>query len=192
MAERGTPLLGIFVGGRSRRMGGQPKGRLPSPTTGAPLIVALAHAGRAAGLEPVLVGDASPYADLVPDVPRLADDPPGVGPLGGLSALLAHAGEGRAVAVACDMPHVTAEVLADLWAQPAAPVVAARRTPDGPWEPLLARYDAPSVAPFLRQILATGERSFQGLLGRLQVHPWVPTGEAARTLEDWDRPEDVG
>jgi molybdopterin-guanine dinucleotide biosynthesis protein A len=90
------------------------------------------------------------------------------------------------------MPYVTAAVLGDLWAQPAAPVVAARRTPDGPWEPLLARYQAPDVAPVLRQALAAGERSFQALLARLEVHPWVPAGEAARALDDWDRPEDVG
>lgn len=186
-------ILGIFVGGRSRRMGGQPKGRLPSPSTGEPLVVALATAGRAAGLTPVLVGDASAYVDLLVDVPRVPDDPSGVGPLGGLAALLDHVGEGYAVAVACDMPRVTAHVLQRVLLHPAsAPVVAPRRAPDAPLEPLLARYDAAAVAPVLAHALAEGVRSFQALFARLHVAV-LPTDDAlAEALVDWDHPDDMG
>jgi molybdenum cofactor guanylyltransferase len=188
-----SPVLGIFVGGRSRRMGGQPKGRLPSPTTGEPLVVALVRAGRGAGLTPVLVGDAAPYADLVPEVPRLADDPPGLGPLGGLAALLAHAAGGVAVAVACDMPHVTAGVLARLVAHPGdAPVVAPRRGADAPYEPMLARYAAAAVGPVLADALAQGVRSFQQLFRLLEVETLPLDGPLSRALEDWDHPRDMG
>ena len=77
--------LGLFVGGRSSRMG-RPKGRLRF--RGRTLLEHAAQRAHEVGLQPVLVGDASPYADLLAGVPRLADDPSGVGPLGGLRALL--------------------------------------------------------------------------------------------------------
>lgn len=174
-------------------MGGRPKGRLPAPDTGEPLVGKLARLGREAGLEPVLVGDAGAYDDLLPGVARLADEPPGVGPLGGLSALLHRAGGRRAVAVACDMPHVTAAVLRRLATCSAdTPVVAVRRSSDAPWEPLLARYDAPGVRPVLDAALAGGERSFQALFGRLEVHALEPDPELERALADWDAPQDMG
>jgi molybdenum cofactor guanylyltransferase len=185
--------LGIFVGGRSRRMGGRPKGRLTSPASGEPLVVALVREGRAAGLVPVLVGDASSYADLVPDAPRIEDDPSGVGPLGGLAALLAHAREGHVVTVACDMPHVTAPVLRRIADHPSdAAVVAPRRGPDAPFEPMLARYQVSTVAPVLAEALGEGVRSFQALLARLPVEAVPANGDLAAALEDWDHPEDVG
>ncbi|MFW6051958.1 MAG: NTP transferase domain-containing protein, partial [Myxococcota bacterium] len=98
-----------------------------------------------------------------------------------------------AVAVACDMPHVTVEVLRRLVAAPGeAAVVAPRRGPDAPWEPLLARYDSPRVRPVLAQALARGERSFQALLGRLPVQALPPDPALERALEDWDAPDDLG
>lgn len=186
------PILGVFVGGRSVRMGGRPKGRLPAPDTGEPIVERLVRVGREAGLAPVLVGDAAPYADLAPGVLRLADDPAGVGPLGGLAALLRHAGARPAVAVACDMPHVTAAVLRRVAeASATEPVVAARRGPDAPWEPMLARYDSARVLPALEAALAAGERSFQALLGSLPVHA-LPTDAAIEAaLADWDVPDDL-
>lgn len=182
--------MGIFVGGRSRRMGA-PKGRLPAPATGAALIDALVEVARAVGLSPVLVGDATPYADLARGVPRLADDPPGIGPLGGLRALLAHA-PGTAVAVACDMPSVSAAALKELLEHPsAAPVVAARRGPRAPWEPLFARYDAPRVRAPLDRAVSAGTRSFQRFLAGVEVDPLPMTPAIERALVDWDRPEDI-
>jgi molybdopterin-guanine dinucleotide biosynthesis protein A len=184
-------LLGVFVGGSSSRMGGHPKGRLAAPDTGEPLVERLVRLGREAGLEPVLVGDAAGYGDLAPDTARIADDPPGVGPLGGLSALLDHAGERHAVAVACDMPHVTARALAELAAHPAdEPVVAVRKGPDAPWEPLLARYHAPRVRPAVQRALARGVRSFQKVLGELEVHAVRPDELGPSVADDWDTPDD--
>ena len=106
--------LGVFVGGRSSRMGGQPKGLLSVPGGDEPLVLHALRAGVHAGLSAAwLVGDLAAY-----DAPvhvaqaawpryllgRLTDDPPGVGPLGGLRALLAAASEHRfehVVVVAC-------------------------------------------------------------------------------------------
>jgi molybdopterin-guanine dinucleotide biosynthesis protein A len=84
-------IAGIFVGGASTRMRGQPKGRLLARDTGEPLIVRSARLLRLARLTPVLVGEARAYDDLLPDVPRIADAPQGVGPLGGLAGLFAFA-----------------------------------------------------------------------------------------------------
>jgi molybdopterin-guanine dinucleotide biosynthesis protein A len=109
------------------------------------------------------------------------DDPPGVGPVGGLVALLR---EGPAVVVACDMPFVTDALLRRLVAAPVqAPIVAPRR--DGRWEPLFARYDV-SVLPFARSRIAHGQLGLQGLLDEggaaelpMEANEWAE-------LADWD------
>jgi len=184
-------VLGLFVGGASRRMG-EPKGRLKAPGSEAPLVEHLVGVGRAAGLPVVLVGEASAYADLVPDVPRLPDDPAGIGPLGGLLALLDRAAPGRAVTVACDMPFVTAAVLERIVAHPStAGVLAPRRPAEGPWEPMLARWDAAQVGARARAGVERGVRSFQALLGILDVDELPLDADLRHALTDWDTPEDV-
>ncbi len=188
-------LLGIFVGGASRRMG-SPKGLLAAPPRaglpGETLVERLARAGAAAGLDVALVGAAEPYAALLPGVPRIPDAPPGVGPLGGLAGLLGGAGDRTVITIACDMPHVSSEVLRALAAHPAgAPVVAPRRAPDAPFEPMLARWDAPRVRPALAGALGRGVRSFQQLLAGLDVAVFPVDPAVARALVDWDAPEDV-
>ncbi len=188
------PLLGVFVGGASRRMGGAPKGLLTSPEPGATetLVERLARVGAEAGLEVCLVGEASAYAGVLPGVPRLPDEPPGIGPLSGLAALLAHAGARPALTVGCDMPFVDAAVLRKLVSFPSvAPVVAPRRGEAAPYEPMLARWAPPRVLPALTSAIGRGVRSFQGLLAGLEVDP-LPVDEAvARALVDWDTPDDL-
>ena len=103
---------GIFVGGKSTRMGGKPKGLLHAPGTQTPLVVRLASLATSVGLEPVFVGktDAA-YRSLLPDL-RSIDDAPGVeGPLAGLAALLHDAGAARVIALACDLPFVEGRLL---------------------------------------------------------------------------------
>src|SRR5947207_2157679 len=98
-------VLGIFVGGRSLRFGGRPKGLLPVPGPGGPIVRHLADLGASLGMSCVLVGDGPAVEDyravLPSSVGQLSDEPAGVGPLGGLAALLAHAGARPAVALAC-------------------------------------------------------------------------------------------
>ena len=187
-------LLAIFVGGKSSRMGGRPKGLLRAGNA-RPILEVLVSEGRTAGLEPALIGEASAYAGLASGVPRIADDPAAAGPLGGLRAALRHAegvGCGTVVAVACDMPHVTASVLEQLARHPSnAPVLAPRRGPKAPWEPMLARYDVRRIRGVLDEAIERGVRSFQQLFSDIEVAPWPPTEEVVRALEDWDTPEDV-
>jgi len=182
-------LLGIFVGGRSRRMG-VPKGRLPAPGSNELLVERLAGVGRALDLDPVLVGDATPYADVLIDVPRLTDEPAGIGPLGGLASLLARAGPSTAITVACDMPHLDAAALEVLLAAPAAAVLAPRDA-QGRWQPFFARWRAPSVRPLVAAAIAADVRSFQRLLARLQPTELPRDPALERALVDWDSPEDV-
>ncbi len=177
-----SAVLGVFVGGRSTRMGGHPKGLLAAPDTGEALVVRAVRLARELGATPVLVGDAHAYDLVRCDVSVVCDDPPGVGPLGGLCGLLAFA-------LACDMPFVTLDDLRALAvAHPGAACVAARRSDDAPWEPFFARYDAPRVLPVVRAAIAAGDRSLQRVMERAGAQSLA---RDARALDDWDTPDDV-
>lgn len=171
-------------------MGGRPKGLLPAPDGSGPLVVRSARLVAGLGFPLVLVGDASAYAALLPGAAAIADEPAGVGPIGGLAALLREAGGAPAIALACDMPRVAAADLALLASfAPGAAVCAGRRGDDAPWEPLFARYDPARVLPLAREAIARGELSLQALLGRAGVVR-APLASAA-ALDDWDEPADI-
>jgi molybdopterin-guanine dinucleotide biosynthesis protein A len=183
-------LIGIFVGGRSSRMG-RPKGLLAAPDSGEPLLVRSCRLARSVGLSPCLVGAAQPYAALVPELTRVSDAPPRIGPLGGLCALLQAAHGQPVLALACDLPHISARLLERLAQTPSDAAVLAPRGAAGLWEPLCACYDAARVATPLQIAIAAGVRSFQRLFAQLEVAD-LPLEEAERrALEDWDSPEDM-
>lgn len=189
-----APVLGLFAGGKARRMGGAPKGLLPTPGSGEPIAARVVRIAGEVGLEVVVVG-AAPDQALPPSaaaLPRLGDDPEGVGPLGGLSALLAYAAERPAIAIACDMPYVSAALLDKLARTPSdAAVLAARDHGSGKWQPLFARYASALVRPVLATTIAEGARSFQLLLRRVSCQELaLDAGEHAE-LRDWDSPEDI-
>jgi molybdopterin-guanine dinucleotide biosynthesis protein A len=183
--------LGIFVGGAGTRMGGVAKGLLRTKESGEALAARLVGIAHTLGLRPVLVGRAEAYAELLPDVPVLADEPVGIGPLGGLNALLRAYPTQRVMAVACDMPRVSALLLRRLAADPSQAAVLAPRNGEGLWEPLCARYDAPQVLPELARALDQGVRSFQRLFAQLAVEELKIADDAQHELVDWDTPEDV-
>src|SRR5690348_13005990 len=111
---------GIFVGGRGSRMGGLAKGMLTTES-GETLVARWQRLFAALGMNAVLVGRHDAYGAI--GVTAIADDPPGIGPLGGLVALLKIAGKGHAIAVACDMPFVSLELLQKLATHPStAPI----------------------------------------------------------------------
>jgi molybdopterin-guanine dinucleotide biosynthesis protein A len=173
-------------------MGGRPKGLLPAPDTAQPLVARLAELARAAGLEAVLVGEASAYQSALPGLEVLADQPAGVGPLGGLGALLTRAGDRPALVLACDLPYLTRPVLERLASQPStAAVLAPRASPEAPWEALLARYDPAQVRGPLEAGLAAGVRSFQVLFSRLTIELFVLNPDEHVALSDWDSPADL-
>jgi molybdopterin-guanine dinucleotide biosynthesis protein A len=182
-----TAVAGIFVGGSSRRMGGVPKGLLHAPD-GRTLVERTCSMLAVAGAsEVVLVGAQAAYAYL--GLPMLEDRPPRIGPLGGLVALLERAGEGHALAIACDMPFVSTDIFEQLLAAHDAPVVAPRQ--GGRWEPLCARYSAPSVLPIARRRAQGIRHSLQGLLDEACAAEIALTDEDLRRLRDWDTLADV-
>ena len=179
-------LAGIFVGGQARRMGGIAKGLL-TVGAGETLVARWRRLFAELGWPSVLVGRHDAYADT--NVESIADNPSGIGPLGGLAALLVRAGEGRAIAVACDMPFVSVELLGKLASYPSpAPVVAART--GSLWEPLFARYDAARVLPSAEKRIRSGEHGLQGLLDAVAAEALPLEPAEIAMLRDWDRPED--
>jgi molybdopterin-guanine dinucleotide biosynthesis protein A len=173
-------------------MGGKPKGLLPAPDSGEPLVVRSARLARAAGLSPCLVGAAKAYQPLLPELEVVADSAAGIGPLGGLLGLLRSAGDAPVLALACDMPYVTQALLARLAeAEPRGDVLATRGE-NGLWQPLCARYEGERVRAPLERAIAAGVRSFQRLFAQLQLDELPLSPEERAALVDWDRPEDVG
>ena len=185
--------LAIFVGGASSRMGGEPKGLLNTESEGVEESIVHRHLRHASALDlyPVFVGAAEPYALQFTDIRVIADDPEGVGPLGGLSGVLKAAGDAQVLALACDMPYVTTTLLSRLITSASHAAVLATRSLEGRWDPLCARYDPARVLPVLQTALSQGVHSFQRLYGLLPVTE-LELAEAERAqLHDWDTPEDI-
>lgn len=174
-------------------MGGVVKGNLPGPG-GERLLERLIGECKNAlpSAPPVLIGDARAHADLGLRV--LADAPGGVGPLGGLRALLCHAkdsGAWGAVALACDLPYLSARLIERLATEsPEAFLLAPRE--GALWHTLVARYSVLSL-PAVDATLAAGERALQRVVGRLGEHarPLALTPAELDELRDWDTPDDV-
>jgi molybdopterin-guanine dinucleotide biosynthesis protein A len=200
-------VAGIFVGGRARRMGGRPKGLLRAPS-GETLVARWRRLLSDVGVPCVLVGagaggDGSPRAPSAyasEGLDALDDDPPNVGPLGGLVALLEHAGDRWALAVACDMPFVSEALLAQLVASgagasgvpgPRAVVDAVAPHVDGRWEPFFALYRAERVLPVARTHASSPARSLGALLDAVHARPFALGRDELRELRDWDTPEDI-
>ena len=197
---RGARLIaGVFVGGSSRRMGGRPKGWLLAPREGAGSRVSILERTVALAQEQcqevVLVGRAEAYSAV--GVPAI-DDAVTVtscggdegGPLAGLVALLEHAAGGGTLALACDMPYLTREMLARLAAfEPGAVAVAPRE--DGVWSPLFARYDSARVLGSARAKLQAGDRSLRAVLDAVGARELPLSRDEQRALRDWDSPEDI-
>ncbi len=185
-SKRGV-IAGVFVGGAGVRMGGCAKGLLEAPGGGTLVDRWRALLG-AVGVDRVfLVGRHQAYASV--DLEAIGDDPAGIGPIGGLAALLERAGPGQALALGCDMPFVSSALVARLLGWADAPVVAPRRA--GVWEPLCARYHAARVLPLVRRRIAEGQHALQPLLQEAGALELPLAGSEAEELRDWDTREDV-
>jgi molybdopterin-guanine dinucleotide biosynthesis protein A len=179
-----TVVAGIFVGGASKRMGGRPKGLLVAPS-GETIVARWMRMFGALEVPCVLVGRQAAYDEL--GIETLTDDPPGIGPLGGLISLFSRAGAGSAIAVGCDMPFVSQKLLERLVEfSMGAPAVAARRT--DVWEPLFARYEAPPALAAARAAAAAGRHALFGVLDALGAEALPMSPEELDELRDWDEP----
>lgn len=183
-----TPALaGILVGGAGTRLGRLAKG-LMRTADGTTIVEHLSATLERLGLTVVLVGAGEAYEGLGMEV--VADQPPGIGPLGGLVALFGRAGDAPVLALACDMPFVSSALIERLLAASReVPIVAPRR--DGRWEPLCARYDAARVLPAALALSRSGNHSLQRLLDDAGAAELPLAPNEASELHDWDTPEDV-
>jgi molybdopterin-guanine dinucleotide biosynthesis protein A len=168
-------IAAVMAGGRGRRMGG---GKPLAPFGGEPLIARPIAAARAAGLEPVVFakrGFTLPgvRVEFEPDEPTH--------PLCGLVTALQH---GPVVALACDQPWLTGELLAALAAAPglSLPVV------DGQIEPFPGRYEPD---PALHEALAR-EAPLRATLAALRPAPFdlEPFG-GAHVVASVNTPEEL-
>jgi molybdopterin-guanine dinucleotide biosynthesis protein A len=161
-------LGAVLTGGRSTRMG---RDKAFIELDGTPLVLRVAKALVGSGIERVVSvgGDVEALRALGLEA---VDDPrQGDGPLAGIAAALAHAGDAAIVMVlACDLagasPAGVNRVIDALrhaaGAQVAVPVV------EGKVEPLHTAW-RPAVLPFLEAALDGGERAVHTILDRLST-----------------------
>jgi molybdenum cofactor guanylyltransferase len=189
----GALVIGLFVGGRGSRFGGLAKGNLKLPD-GVRLIERLQRVCN--GVLPdaplVLVGQRAEYHRLA--LATLRDTPAGIGPLGGLRALLDFAAErrfGAAVALACDLPYVTPELLRRIAEEAPAALALAPRDRER-FYPLTARYSVRAL-PAIDDAIVASEHSLQKLFGRLggDAESLALNDDELHALRDWDSPEDL-
>jgi molybdenum cofactor guanylyltransferase len=186
--------IGLFVGGQGTRMGGVAKGLLRTPDGTETLIARLLRqcARAAPDATLYLVGEATPYAAL--SLPQLEDAPAGVGPIGGLRALLlrAHADDSElALALACDLPFLDETVISSL----ILPLAFAARVPfvEGRLQPLAAAYAPAATLEAVDRSLALRKHALMSVLDLLSsgLERVQFDADRARLLLDWDTPEDV-
>jgi molybdopterin-guanine dinucleotide biosynthesis protein A len=179
--DTGTPqptataaiLAAILAGGRGRRLGGADKGAL---LVGGRSIIA-GQVELLRQLTPHLVivaGDGSAYAHL--DVPVIADETAGAGPLGGIATALAHTELPYTLVVACDMPFLSLAFLQHLVTRVRGVDVALPRSEDG-YHPLCAAY-ARTLLPAVRARVKDGRLDVVGLVREVRVAEIGP-GELA-------------
>ncbi len=111
-------------------------------------------------------GQALPPVAAAISVRIAEDDFPGCGPLGGIATGLARIEAPRALAVACDMPLLSAALIADLFRRSddcdvVMPVI---KYP----EPLHAVYSPACIDP-MRERLGAGQYKITGFLGAVRV-----------------------
>jgi len=185
------PLVGIFVGGESRRMG-RPKGLLPAPgKTNVNLIGRLRLEVETAlpGAPCVLVGERPEYGSI--DLPVVTDEVVGKGPLGGITGLLSECvsrGVHTALVLACDLPYLNAALIRRLALEPCdqavCPVV------DERFQPLFALYHVRFLDK-MRRALLRGDLALQPLLREASTRVLSLSNDEASLLRDWDTPEDI-
>jgi molybdopterin-guanine dinucleotide biosynthesis protein A len=162
-AKAAAPAVGaVLAGGLGSRIG---RGKAVVELDGRALIEHPLAAVRRAGLEPVVVAKRS--SELPPLELRVIREPERPRhPLLGIVTALRQAGGRPVVVTGCDMPFVSAGLIAWLGSVPAPLAVPVL---DGELQPLLARY-APSVLPALEKGLrakAPLRRTIESLRPRL-------------------------
>ena len=191
----------ILAGGKASRLGGRAKGLIQLPD-GRTIIQRLIEEVRGAGVSDIVIcaNEPEPYQHL--DLPIIPDSDPGLGPLGGIAAALAHftPTAGAVLLLPSDMPAITAGELRSLlvaFAGAEAPAVFAQ-APDGP-HPLVA-IARTSLRDEVERALHSDDRRAQALWRRVcaeavsfaQIQPFANINtpdDLAALLQNRDDPD---
>lgn len=152
----------VLIGGQSERMG-HPKALVE--LAGVPLWKRAVASLVPFVKEVILLGDVTGF-DPPTSFRQMADDPAGIGPLGGLVVGLERSGYSHYLLMAVDYPLVPAEFLQALCDR-AGTFDAVCGSNDGIVEPLIAYYHA-SCAPVIRQMLQENDTRTHRLIGRVK------------------------
>jgi molybdopterin-guanine dinucleotide biosynthesis protein len=162
--------VAILVGGRARRLGGVDKGALQIGGVSIFERQLVAVAGLAGEIV-VIGGEPARFEGY--DVRVVPDRVPGAGALGGIYTALCATTASHVLVIACDLPFVSAPVLARLasLAVEATDAVVPRTT-DG-IQPLCAVY-ARRLKGRVRRRVESGHMKVQDLLGAIRVRELGP------------------
>lgn len=168
MTERIPVTAAILAGGRSQRMGVD---KTLLEIDGVSMLGRVAAAVGEVCSHVVVITtrpEAAATAGLSEHVTIVPDDVGFRGPLGGIATALRTAVDPWVLAVAADMPWVSADVLRALWdLRDDADVVVPRN--EGGLEPLLALYRVEAALPVALELLEGGERRPVALYEALNV-----------------------
>jgi len=185
--QNATPVLGaVLAGGTASRMGGS---KAMAQLAGRPLVCYPLAAVAQAGLDALIVAKANTELPEV-DVPVLRERAEETHPLHGVVEALHAAGGRPVVVIACDMPFVTAELIA--WLAGLSGLAVPRL--DGRLHPLLARYEANALGALAR---SAGEgRSAQEAIRALEPRlvdraELARFGDPRRLLMNVNTPQDL-
>jgi molybdopterin-guanine dinucleotide biosynthesis protein A len=167
----------ILAGGKSRRMGGSPKALLPFG--GRPLIEHIAETLRSV-LPDCLVVTNTPEVYRNLGLPMVGDVFPDGGSLGGIYSGLREAGGVAALCVACDMPFLSAPLIAHLAGQSGEADVV---IPDagGELQTLHAVYGK-ACLPAMERRLRSGQLKIVGFFDEVRVLR-IPSEIVARFVD---------
>ncbi len=167
-AEKLPITAAVLAGGRSMRMGVD---KTLLDVDGRPLLLRVIEAVAEACDQVIVVTnrpDAVAEAGVAADIPVLTDEVAYQGPLGGLATAMASARNEWVLAVAADMPHLSADVVRVLWEAREGADVVVPVSDRGP-EPLLALYRVEACLPAAREVLETGRRRLVAMFPKLRV-----------------------
>jgi molybdopterin-guanine dinucleotide biosynthesis protein A len=180
----------ILTGGASTRMGAD---KALLEIGGAPLLVRAATLLAPLTATVTVVGAPQRYAHL--NLRVIADDQPGLGPLGGIATALGHTSSLWNLIVACDLPYLTREWLDYLIGRALASSADALlpQSEHGD-EPLCAVYHQRCAAPIARALARGVRKVTDGLAAcvveKVLLAEWKPFDSSGCLFKNMNTPED--
>lgn len=182
---------GILIGGMSRRMG-RPKALIE--VGGRTVLEMVADAAAKVADEVVLLGE--PSFELPSGLRRLEvleDRRPGKGPMGGLETLLTARAACAGMLLACDMPYLSADLLAKLVQEleDADAAICAVENEGGLQKHPCCGVYQPRIRSLVVECIERGQLSLLRMLERVNTRLVRLTGGEVRWVENWNEPADL-